>query len=71
MGFVGPDPLEKTCPFKKHQGKKWRQVLKDDPDYVKWLLNGDHSIELANDLYEALLAERPDLYVDDDDDYPY
>ena len=28
-----------TCLFAKHRGKLWIDVIKDDPDYVRWLLD--------------------------------
>lgn len=30
-----------VCFFKKHQGKLWKDVVKQDRDYVLWLLNGN------------------------------
>ena len=29
------------CPFKKHAGKKWVDVLVEESDYIDWLLNND------------------------------
>jgi DNA polymerase III epsilon subunit-like protein len=28
------------CPFKKHSGKSWKQVAKEDKEYLQWLLDG-------------------------------
>lgn len=28
------------CPFSKHKGIPWKQVVKSDKDYCQWLLNG-------------------------------
>ena len=28
------------CPFKKHAGKTWIDVVKTDKDYCHWLLDG-------------------------------
>ena len=33
------DPMQ-TCPFHKWLGVPWTEVVKDDPDYVRWLLSG-------------------------------
>ena len=41
------------CPFKKHKGTTWRQVLNIDPDYVHFILyNTD--LELDEDLVQEL-----------------
>jgi DNA polymerase III epsilon subunit-like protein len=29
------------CPFKKHIGKPWKQVAKEDKEYLQWLIEGD------------------------------
>lgn len=31
--------LQKICPFKKHQGKLWAEVWRDDRDYINFLLS--------------------------------
>lgn len=45
-----PEPQEDitVCPFKKHAGKKWVDVVKEDEDYLTWLLKADkiHSTEM-------------------------
>ena len=42
-----------VCPFPKHKGKLWAQVIEEDPDYVEWLLSGEGPL-IGPTLYEKL-----------------
>lgn len=33
------------CPFKKHKGEKWEDILKDNPDYVQWVIDNTNYTE--------------------------
>lgn len=41
------------CPFPKHGGKLWADVIEEDPKYIEWLLSGDGP-ELHEELYNKL-----------------
>lgn len=44
------------CPFKKHQGTPWSEVIQKDRDYVKWLLTGNKiQDKLVVELVKSLL----------------
>ncbi len=38
----------------KHAGATWREVLKADPDYVKWFLSGNCDVPRSEELEDAL-----------------
>ena len=55
------DPLE-FCPFPKHHGEPWDEVVEEDPGYVRWLIGGEGP-EVDAELYDCLtdlLEEAPD-----------
>ena len=29
------------CPFPKHEGEKWVDVVENDSEYIEWLLSGE------------------------------
>lgn len=31
----------KTCPFPKHEGRLWTDIIEDDRQYVEWLVSGE------------------------------
>lgn len=41
-------PKEFICNFTKHRGKLWSDVLKDDRQYVEWLV-GNNKLQVAED----------------------
>lgn len=47
FGIISNNEVEESaedvtiCPFKKHIGKKWVDVLVEESDYIGWLLNND------------------------------
>ena len=41
------------CHFKKYRGKEWTVVVREDPDYVEWLLSMDGP-EIDGELYDYL-----------------
>lgn len=56
-GGSGEAPtLDSICPFKKHKGEPWSEVLEEDPDYVDWIL--DNIDDLDADLRKLLEGAR-------------
>lgn len=45
------------CPFPKHKGKPWEEVVEDDPQFIRWLLY--EGPDLDDELF-AHLAELID-----------
>ena len=43
-----------VCPFPKHQGKPWEDVIDEDRNYVEWLV-GYEGPELRPELYNRLM----------------
>jgi exodeoxyribonuclease X len=41
LAWVDAPFLIENCPLTKHKGKPWAQVVKDDPEYCKWVLSED------------------------------
>ena len=78
---VDSDLLDTACSFKKHKGRTWREVLRDDPKYVKWIVDNvdDMDEDLRFALSEALeqmaraAAPAPSKspFEDEDDDLPF
>jgi hypothetical protein len=52
----GPDPI---CRFPKHKGERWEDIVKDDPEYVEFILSGEgpHLDEEQYDYIMELLEE--------------
>jgi hypothetical protein len=48
------DYLSSTCFLKKYRGKKWRMVLEEDPDYIRWVLT-EADIKLGERLRDELM----------------
>ena len=42
----------KICPFAKHQGELWSDVIEEDRDYVEWLTKQDW---LSDELHKYLI----------------
>ncbi len=42
------------CPFPKHKGEKWEDVICEDEDYIHWLLDIDNDLDLSNEMVEML-----------------
>lgn len=42
-----------VCPFQKHEGEKWEDVVAEDRRYVEWLVSAEGPA-LSTDLYEKL-----------------
>lgn len=55
-GSRDPATLDSICPFKKHKGEPWGQVLDEDPEYVDWIL--ENIDDLDTDLRELLEGAR-------------
>ncbi len=55
MNYV--DPLV-HCPFTKHPGKLWRDVLEEDRLYVEWLVSGNDgpTTPIDDELYDHLIG---------------
>lgn len=54
MQFYEPgDDWFERCPFPKHRGKLWEDVLEEDPQYVEWLVSGEGPA-MSDALYEHL-----------------
>ena len=43
-----------TCPFPKHRGVPWEDVVEDDRRYVEWLVGGEGP-EMDDELYDHLM----------------
>jgi len=48
-------PSNRVCPFRKHKGKPWTEVVKEDPEYVEWLVSFDCTVQIERSLYEYLV----------------
>ena len=44
-----------TCPFPKHEGRDWEDVVRDDRAYVEWLVSGEPDFEMWDDMYDFLI----------------
>lgn len=44
------------CPFPKHEGEEWTEVVENDPEYVEWLISGE-----GPDMDSTLLDHLTDL----------
>lgn len=42
------------CPFPKHRGERWEDVLEDDRRYLEWLVSHEGP-DLGEELYETLM----------------
>lgn len=48
------DYLDSICFTKKHRGATWRQVLEEDPDYIRFLLV-ESDVKFSERLRDALM----------------
>jgi len=58
--------LADFCPFPKHKGRTWEDVINDDPRYVKFLF--DEGILQGKEgefLYEKAMDRLEDVFGDD------
>lgn len=68
------DPMKrqslKFCPFKKHLGRSWNDIVTIDRAYVEWLVSGEGPENLDPELEDVLidLLEREEEYEDIVDD---
>lgn len=42
------------CPFRKHRGESWEDVLEEDRRYMEWLVSGEGP-DLGQELYDTLM----------------
>jgi hypothetical protein len=42
------------CHFRKHRGKEWTKIVREDPGYVEWLVSHDGP-EIDGELYDYLI----------------
>lgn len=47
-------PRFAICPFPKHEGKRWEDVIAEDRQYVEWLVSGSGP-NMSVFLYEHLI----------------
>ena len=49
------------CPFPKHEGREWVDIIQDDRAYMEWLVSGEPDFELWDELETYLidLLEEP------------
>lgn len=52
---ITPDDL---ITFGKHKGKTFREVFAFDPNYVKWLIRQDSTLEIDTDSFAAMLKQQ-------------
>jgi hypothetical protein len=51
------DLLASVCFMRKHKGATWRQVLDEDPDYIRWILF-ESDVKLGERLRDELMLEE-------------
>ncbi len=56
--FIKNDQEEILFNFGKHKGKTVKQVLKDEPGYYKWMMDGDFAQQTKNVLTRIRLSMR-------------
>lgn len=45
--------LYEHCNMPKYKGQFWDDVIQQDPNYIKWLIQNLENFELSNDAYAA------------------
>lgn len=54
MTWAGDDT--EVCHFRKHEGREWEDVVRDDRAYVEWLMDDEeHDFEIGAVLYDHLM----------------
>jgi len=56
---AGGKGFEATLTFGKHKGKTLREVARNTPDYLQWILNSDFSSEVKQIVQDALQGRFP------------
>jgi DNA polymerase-3 subunit epsilon len=56
--FIKNEQEEILFNFGKHKGKTVKQVLKDEPGYYKWMMDGDFAQQTKNVLTRIRLSMR-------------
>jgi len=46
--------------FGKHKGKKVKQVMREEPSYYEWMMNGEFSLQTKQVLTRIRLSLRSD-----------
>lgn len=52
------------CPFKKHRGRKWSVVAREDTDYLYWLIGPDGPKTMTQTAAAAIEEALEDLEED-------